>query len=46
MMQKLLDTDNEACKEPWFGQWINDPQLFAYFVQLHEWVKRYNVLSV
>ncbi len=28
---------------PWFGQLMGSPQLLAYFIQLNEWMKVYNV---
>ncbi|MCF6092988.1 asparagine synthase (glutamine-hydrolyzing) [Microaerobacter geothermalis] len=31
---------------PWFGQLMNVPQLFAYFAQVHFWLKEYKVQIV
>ena len=29
--------------KPWFGQLMAGPQLMAYYVQINEWLKKYNV---
>jgi len=29
---------------PWFGQLMNVPQLFAYFIQLDAWMREYGVV--
>ena len=29
--------------KPWFGQLMAGPQLMAYYVQINEWFKKYNV---
>ncbi|MFF5997000.1 asparagine synthase (glutamine-hydrolyzing) [Lysinibacillus sp. KU-BSD001] len=42
-LQQLLTTGGTSFKKPWFGQLMAGPQLLAYFVQLHHWVKHYKV---
>ncbi|WP_431028536.1 asparagine synthase (glutamine-hydrolyzing) [Lysinibacillus sp. LZ02] len=42
-LQQLLTTGGASFKKPWFGQLMAGPQLLAYFVQLHHWVKHYKV---
>lgn len=29
--------------EPWFGQLMSRPQLFAYVIQIYFWMKKYNI---
>lgn len=29
--------------KPWFGQLMAGPQLMAYYIQINEWLKKYNV---
>ena len=29
--------------KPWFGQLMAGPQLMAYYIQINEWFKKYNV---
>lgn len=33
----------ESLTEPWYGQLMRTPQIFAYIIQLDRWFKKYNV---
>lgn len=33
----------ESLAEPWYGQLMRTPQIFAYIIQLDRWFKRYGV---
>lgn len=33
----------ETLSEPWYGQQMRTPQLFAYIIQLDRWFKKYKV---
>ena len=33
----------EQVKEPWYGQLMRTPQMFAYLYQLHVWMKQYKI---
>ena len=33
----------ESLKEPWYGQLMRTPQIFAYIIQLDRWFKQYKV---
>lgn len=39
----LVESGGNSFQEPWFGQLMTGPQLLAYLVQLHTWVKDYNI---
>lgn len=39
--QLLLDPNNMS--EPWYGQLMRGPQVFAYIIQLDRWFKKYHV---
>jgi len=36
----------ESLKEPWYGQLMRTPQIFAYIIQLDRWFKKYRVRIV
>lgn len=36
----------ESLPEPWYGQLMRTPQIFAYIVQLDRWLKQYHVQLV
>lgn len=36
----------ESLPEPWFGQLMRTPQIFAYIIQLDRWCKQYKVQLV
>jgi len=33
----------DSLTEPWYGQLMGTPQIFAYIYQLYVWIKKYNV---
>ena len=39
-LEQLL---TESRSQPWYGQLMQTPQTIAYFLQLHHWMKLYNV---
>lgn len=43
MIRQFIEQDLTKVHLPWFGQLMNVPQLLAYFWQLNEWMKEYNV---
>lgn len=44
-VQKLMQRP-ESLAEPWFGQLIRTPQIFAYIIQLDRWFRHYHVKIV
>lgn len=36
----------ESLSEPWYGQLMRTPQIFAYIIQLDRWFRRYRVRLV
>ena len=43
-LQKLLDTDGGSFTKNWYGQLMTVPQIFAYFLQIEAWMRRYDVV--
>ena len=41
-VQKLMERP-ESLAEPWFGQLMRTPQIFAYIIQLDRWFRNYHV---
>ena len=41
-VQKLMQRP-ESLAEPWFGQLMRTPQIFAYIIQLDRWFRNYHV---
>ena len=41
-VQKLMQRP-ESLAEPWFGQLMRTPQIFAYIIQLDRWFRHYHV---
>lgn len=41
-LQKLAENP-DALKEPWYGQLMRGPQVLAYIVQIHRWIKEFKV---
>lgn len=41
-VQKLMQRP-ESLTEPWFGQLMRTPQIFAYIIQLDRWFRHYHV---
>ena len=44
-VQKLMQRP-ESLAEPWFGQLMRTPQIFAYIIQLARWFRHYHVIIV
>lgn len=44
-VQKLMQRP-ESLAEPWFGQLMRTPQIFAYIIQLDQWFRHYHVKIV
>lgn len=44
-VQKLMQQP-ESLAEPWFGQLMRTPQIFAYIIQLDRWFRHYHVKIV
>lgn len=44
-VQKLMQRP-ESLAEPWFGQLMRTPQIFAYIIQLDRWFRNYHVKIV
>lgn len=44
-VEALMDQP-ESLSEPWYGQLMRTPQIFAYIIQLDRWFKRYKVRLV
>ena len=44
-VQKLMQRP-ESLTEPWFGQLMRTPQIFAYIIQLDRWFRHYHVKIV
>jgi len=42
-LKELLSSDLKTFNQPWFGQLMTGPQLFAYLIQIHIWFKKYKV---
>jgi asparagine synthase (glutamine-hydrolysing) len=42
-VQKIIDTNGETFKEPWFGQLMTGPQLMAHLAQIDSWLTDYHV---
>ncbi len=36
----------ESLKEPWYGQLMRTPQIFAYIIQIDRWFRKYRVRLV
>ena len=42
-LRELLDTDGASFTKNWYGQLMTVPQIYAYFLQIESWMRRYNV---
>lgn len=42
-LRNLAQTATPNINLPWFGQLMNLPQLFAYFIQLDFWLRKYKI---
>lgn len=43
-LREMLDTNGASFTKNWYGQLMTAPQIFAYFLQIDAWLKRYNVI--
>lgn len=43
-LREMLDTNGAAFTKNWYGQLMTVPQIFAYFLQIDAWLKKYNVI--
>ncbi len=43
-LREMLDTDGASFTKNWYGQLMTVPQIFAYFLQIDAWLKKYNVI--
>lgn len=41
-LQRLAENP-DALREPWYGQLMRGPQVLAYIVQIHRWIKEFKV---
>lgn len=41
---EMLDSNGASFTKNWYGQLMTVPQIFAYFLQIDSWLKRYNVI--
>ena len=44
-LQRLAENP-DALREPWYGQLMRGPQVLAYIVQIHRWIKEFDVKFV
>ena len=42
-LHELLDTDGASFTKNWYGQLMTVPQIYAYFLQIESWMRRYDV---
>jgi asparagine synthase (glutamine-hydrolysing) len=42
-VQKLIDTDAKDYDPAWFSQLMGGPQLYAYLIQINEWLLKYKI---
>lgn len=43
-LREMLDTDGSTFTKNWYGQLMTVPQIFAYFLQIDSWLKKYDVI--
>lgn len=43
-LREMLDTNGASFTKNWYGQLMTVPQIFAYFLQIDAWLKKYNVI--
>lgn len=43
-LREMLDTNGASFTKNWYGQLMTAPQIFAYFLQIDAWLKRYDVI--
>ncbi len=37
-LQQLIDTEGASFTRPWYGQLMTTPQIYAYFLQINQWM--------
>lgn len=42
-VSKIIESNGESFKSPWFGQLMTGPQLIAHLTQMNMWLEHYNV---
>ncbi|MDI3310928.1 MAG: asparagine synthase-related protein, partial [Thermoanaerobacterium sp.] len=42
-VQNLIDTDAKDYDPAWFSQLMGGPQLYAYLIQVNEWLLKYKI---
>lgn len=42
-LRELLDTDGASFTKNWYGQLMTVPQIYAYFLQIESWMRKYDV---
>lgn len=43
-LREMLDTDGASFTKNWYGQLMTVPQIYAYFLQIESWMRRYEIL--
>lgn len=43
-LREMLDTNGASFTKNWYGQLMTVPQIFAYFLQIEAWMRKYNVI--
>lgn len=43
-LRKMLDTDGASFTKNWYGQLMTVPQIYAYFLQIEAWMRKYGVI--
>lgn len=42
-LREMLETDGASFKKNWYGQLMTVPQIYAYFLQIEYWMRKYDV---
>jgi len=43
LIRSMMDGEGSTINQPWFGQLMTGPQLFAYLIQIDYWLRAYQV---
>lgn len=43
-LRRMLDTNGTSFQKNWYGQLMTVPQIYAYFLQIEFWMRKYNVI--
>lgn len=43
-LRELLETNGASFKKNWYGQLMTVPQIYAYFLQIEFWLRKYDVI--